>query len=1202
MNKSTDRPRRRTLWLIILALVFSAHEKAEATYAGKSTDETSTVIFAEDLGEDEKKILEEFGTSLESYRKQLKIPGMSAAIIKKGELIWARGFGYADIENKVPATPCTTYHLASLTKTFASQIIMKLVEDGKIDLEAPVKKYGVNIRGDQGIKVKHLLTHTAEGTPGRRYKYNGHLYGFLGKVIKKASGKSFRQLVTAEILKPAEMNDTAPVLPRSVVKKFKANKEASSIKENFKRINKNLAQPYSLNDSLEPVAGKYPGHFGVSTGLISNVVDMAKYDRAIDNNAFVSRRGQRQIFTAAVSNSRRTLPYGLGWFVQTFADTKLIWHYGWEVNFSALILKVPAEDVTFVIFANTDYLSRPFELGAGDVLNSSFAVEFLKTIAFKDRFAHPAVDIDRQAKTGNIVTKLTGVKDAGLKALLKRELISNIMLNHHMKRAENTGKLMDVYIRAFTRDEFADFADLPVIATIDNVGDNQYEIIDFELKEDKSVRVYAVGEGSEGIMCDYGGIENAQTGELVWEMHYIFAEHAGGAAKNLKHDRIVPLRSGEYRLHYRTDESHSFGKWNSLPPDHYWWGIRVFDADGQHPAPPFWQTATPEELGWSSKKLNALKSDLERLKTSALMIVTDGKVVFEWGKTTNNIASHSTRKSLLSALYGIYAAEDKIDTSLTLEELGIEENISLTKEEKQARVIDLLKARSGVYIPAAAEAKSMRDARPKRGSHPPGTHWYYNNWDFNVLGTIFREQTGEDIYEAFNRRIAEPIGMQDYIPERQRYSYEENFSLHPAYPFLISARDFARFGQLFLQRGRWEDEQIIPARWIAESTRSYSEAGRRSRGYGYMWWTVEDDYCGMKKGDYYASGYGGQKIFVLPRMNTVVVHRVNIYVPGIDVSSTSIAPFQVMAKIMKAHTGERQKGRPIAASGTVPRKHLLPDYVHIARIASTEHKERIIARRRNATLTWLILTAVCLAVVIYDLARGSKASPPAWLLSVLVVALFGPLGLFAYYASYRFARTVKLPPPASWRIALAATFCTMSVYTIAIVVTISFFVFRNLEPSIATILISAYLAPFCLSLLIVRAPLASSRLGTRYLTAVRRTMSAEIISVNVMLAGSLPAYAFLKSRWFPNNLEMAEPVFWLMLMLIVLAGALLIYPFNLWFCYRRFGTALVHCQTKAPALFEDTVRSPNLKNSWHVLALSLLVMFVLITLTIINLP
>jgi CubicO group peptidase (beta-lactamase class C family) len=84
--------------------------------------------------------------------------------------------------------------------------------------------------------------------------------------------------------------------------------------------------------------------------------------------------------------------------------------------------------------------------------------------------------------------------------------------------------------------------------------------------------------------------------------------------------------------------------------------------------------------------------------------------------------------------------------------------------DSMARVVDLLRARSGVYHLVDFETESMRKSRPARGSHAPGTFWYYNNWDFNVLGTIFEKKTGLKIGAAFYRRIAKPIGMQDFQP------------------------------------------------------------------------------------------------------------------------------------------------------------------------------------------------------------------------------------------------------------------------------------------------------------------------------------------------------------------------------------------------------------------------------------------------------
>ncbi len=445
----------------------------------------------------------------------------------------------------------------------------------------------------------------------------------------------------------------------------------------------------------------------------------------------------------------------------------------------------------------------------------------------------------------------------------------------------------------------ASFSTLPLIAGIDHSDSKKdnYRIVEFTLKENSIIRIYARGKGDVSRMLDYGAIENSRTGQILWIMRFLSTKHAGGTQKNRKVDRVLPLRAGTYRLHFKT---------SSAKPDSFTKGMWLFNETENHKnlLGSFWEKASDiEELGWSNTKLNNLVPELIKLGTDALMVITDSKIVFEYGNTANIIRSHSTRKSLLSALYGIYIADGKIDLNATLGQLRIVDSTPLTDSEKQATVMDLLKARSGVYIPAAAEAESMRKARPKRGEHKPGSFWYYNNWDFNVLGTIFRQETNQDIYMAFKQRISDPIGFQDFILDRQSYSYQKKYSLHPSYPFLISTRDMAKFGQLFLQRGQWNKKQIISEHWITNSTRSYSKTKRSGIGYGYMWWILTQDIHGLQKGCYFADGYGGQRLYVIPHINSVVAHRINIKVPGTNDVIAELAPDAVIKRIMKAYTG-----------------------------------------------------------------------------------------------------------------------------------------------------------------------------------------------------------------------------------------------------------------------------------------------------------
>ncbi|MDQ0509477.1 serine hydrolase domain-containing protein [Ancylobacter amanitiformis] len=281
-----------------------------------------------------------------------------------------------------------------------------------------------------------------------------------------------------------------------------------------------------------------------------------------------------------------------------------------------------------------------------------------------------------------------------------------------------------------------------------------------------------------------------------------------------------------------------------------------------------WESADPRTAGWSSARLQAAQDEAARLGTTAVVVARHGRLVAGWGDVTRKVDVASVRKSLLGALIGIAVAEGRLSLDSTLADLGIDDlPPALTPEERRARLRDLLMARSGIYHPAAHETAPMKRDRPARGSHPPGSFRFYNNWDFNALGTIYRRATGEDLFAAFERRIAGPIGMQDFTAADGRY-VREKASEHPAYPFRLTARDAARFGQLYLDRGMWGGRQIVPADWVAASTTAWSPTDRGHQGYGYLWWVPNPDVFGP--GAAYAAGYGGQMIAIVPARGLVM--------------------------------------------------------------------------------------------------------------------------------------------------------------------------------------------------------------------------------------------------------------------------------------------------------------------------------------------
>lgn len=289
--------------------------------------------------------------------------------------------------------------------------------------------------------------------------------------------------------------------------------------------------------------------------------------------------------------------------------------------------------------------------------------------------------------------------------------------------------------------------------------------------------------------------------------------------------------------------------------------------------------------GWSIKKLGKARKYFNKIDSAAALLIHKGAVVFAWGDVKKKYRVHSIRKSFLFSLYGIHEYDGAINLNKTIGELGIDDKNGLTDLEKQAKIIDLLKCRSGIYHKAAYEAPIMEKTRPARHSHKPGEFYYYNNWDFNVLGTIFEQETHTKIFEEFNKRIAIPLQMEDFTISDGSYSYDSEKSIHPAYPFVMSSNDMARFGLLYLNKGKWKDEQIIHEDWIKKSTAIYSHVW--GYGVGFKWANIIKGAL-KKYGAYQTSGYRGHRIMVIPKLQMVFVHRVNTFDRTKNVSQKKI--------------------------------------------------------------------------------------------------------------------------------------------------------------------------------------------------------------------------------------------------------------------------------------------------------------------------
>jgi CubicO group peptidase (beta-lactamase class C family) len=305
-------------------------------------------------------------------------------------------------------------------------------------------------------------------------------------------------------------------------------------------------------------------------------------------------------------------------------------------------------------------------------------------------------------------------------------------------------------------------------------------------------------------------------------------------------------------------------------------------------AQPWERHAKPEDAGYSSARLEALRQWLATGGTTAMMVVADGKSLFEYGDLKHLSYLASVRKSVLAILYGKYVADGTIDLTKTLEQIGLDDLGGLLPQEKKATIEHLITARSGVYHPASNPGDATSSA-PPRGSQRPGSYFLYNNWDFNAAGAVFEKLTGRDIYDALETDLARPIGMEDFDRSRQKKTGDLKRSQFPAYHMWLSTRDMARIGQLMLQEGQWQGKTVVSREWVRRIVslitphREMNPPAQRSLavptrwGYGVMWWVWDAPGAeGPFRGAYTGMGAGGQFITVLPEYKLVVAHKTDV--------------------------------------------------------------------------------------------------------------------------------------------------------------------------------------------------------------------------------------------------------------------------------------------------------------------------------------
>jgi CubicO group peptidase (beta-lactamase class C family) len=316
-----------------------------------------------------------FARTLESLRNEAGIPAISAVIVQDGKIAWSSGRGFQDVEGNVAARPDTPYVIGSLAQTLGSTLLLrKCVDQSYLETTDRVVRW-TPAYPETETTVGELLSHTA---PDKTFHYAPARLSALTGVIQECAGAKYPQLLGQELFDLLAMINSVPgqtlITPTADdVAMFEPGRLVR-----YTDILRRIAIPYRLVNR-RPVrnADVTPSQIDFAQGVVSSALDLAQFDLAFDSG-FLAPATRVHALSQAFADGK-PLRTGLGWFVQAYNNEPIAWQFGVVENaYSSLIVKVPNRRLTLILLANSDGLTAPFALEAGDVTTSIFARTFLQ--------------------------------------------------------------------------------------------------------------------------------------------------------------------------------------------------------------------------------------------------------------------------------------------------------------------------------------------------------------------------------------------------------------------------------------------------------------------------------------------------------------------------------------------------------------------------------------------------------------------------------------------------------------------------------------------------------------------------------------------------------------------------------------------------------------------------------------------------------
>jgi CubicO group peptidase (beta-lactamase class C family) len=286
---------------------------------------------------------------LETQARDLPLPGVSAALMVQGELVWTGVQGWANTERRIPVTPDTPFNVASLTKPMTGVVLMQMVQSGQLSLDTPMQRYDPSFT-DPRITVGHVLSMRSESDPpGEGYSYNGNPFGMLNTVMMGAAGETLAQAYSTRIFEPLGLQQTSPGSLAANAQGLSAERVA-----HYQSIMARLAAATNIYGGVEPIA-TFPvdPEPNAAANVVSTASDYARFADAVMRGRFLNQATLDAMWTPPVNSAGERLGYAYGWFAEDYQGHRVIYHYGYYPNaWSAVMMIVPERELVFVALSN----------------------------------------------------------------------------------------------------------------------------------------------------------------------------------------------------------------------------------------------------------------------------------------------------------------------------------------------------------------------------------------------------------------------------------------------------------------------------------------------------------------------------------------------------------------------------------------------------------------------------------------------------------------------------------------------------------------------------------------------------------------------------------------------------------------------------------------------------------------------------------